>query len=758
MPIDRRGRPAGFLLVGLIMILGFSCRHKEVKVTDAALLFSADSARIDQLFVKYKCDIDSNYAVSRMDLRVLLDAVDSLPVGHQKLSIQFFSKISMFELGVSNFSLADSLSTLALKRAYDSGDEEYYDIAHQGRGVYFFYQGQNDSADYHYQKSLFYAEKTMDIDQILSAKGNLATLGMRNDDHQKSIANFSEVIDLCEKHGKWNYMAISCNNLAGVYYHMGELFNALKYYLEAMDILEKVNSKQDYLMPMNNVAAIYEELGMQSQALDQFEKVKALASELKDNDSFINASINIALIQCERKQFDRSITLLDSVLIFLKENKFPVSEEHVACYSSLGNSYLDKGDLLKAKSYLKKAISLSDSLGFNPEFVYACDAISKVYFQENNYDSLSYYASLTKKMATKHNIRNSLMSSSYYLAKTNEKRNRLGEALNYFDDYYQYASSGIDSLSTQKAKDFAYYYELQRAETEKELLQKDNQLKEAQNHKDAALIRIQQNTLLFGAVLLVSLLVVAIVYVRQSRKLARLNALLNEENDFKSNLISIVSHDIRSPLVSLYSMFLLLREENLNKADRDRLETQLLERSEKTINLIDNLLFWTHEQLRGGSMKPESFNVHALVKSIRENEVNKRVQNQILFVNHVPESLVINSDKNVVHLTFRNLIVNAFKFTPVGGRIEARAEVREKDYLFSVCDNGVGISPENQGKVLNESEAISVKGLHGEKGKGFGLLLCKYFVQKCGGNIWFDSEPGKGTSFYFSIPHPPGKG
>jgi signal transduction histidine kinase len=100
----------------------------------------------------------------------------------------------------------------------------------------------------------------------------------------------------------------------------------------------------------------------------------------------------------------------------------------------------------------------------------------------------------------------------------------------------------------------------------------------------------------------------------------------------------------------------------------------------------------------------------------------------------------------------RNLILNAIKFTNKNDNIEIFAEKKLHKIIISVADNGVGISAENQAKLWDNKKPFSTQGTENEDGTGFGLLLCKEFVEKHDGQIWVKSEKNSGTTFFFTMP------
>jgi signal transduction histidine kinase len=108
----------------------------------------------------------------------------------------------------------------------------------------------------------------------------------------------------------------------------------------------------------------------------------------------------------------------------------------------------------------------------------------------------------------------------------------------------------------------------------------------------------------------------------------------------------------------------------------------------------------------------------------------------------------------MINLVFRNLILNAIKFSESGGTIEVSAKDQNGFYVIAVKDHGVGIRQEVQKILFDKTSGYSTRGTANEKGTGLGLILCKEFVEKNGGQIWLESEEGKGSTFYFTIKKP----
>ncbi len=706
---------------------------------------NSDSVRIHQDFIDYTKIVYKDNKLSRPILDKLIEELSELPVENQSLKVYYFSRLSISEAISGNLIFADSLITEASNLAYQIQDTTNLDLVHQGRAIYFWINEMLDSALFHFQISEHYAEKVKSIESQIAAKINMATIGQNQHKYEKSISELLEIIDLCKEHEKWELMGDACNNLGNVYSQTGQLYTALTYFQKSSELYELSGAKQNYGSPVNNLGLIYQDLGMDSLAMDQYKKVKKIARQANNHELYAIAEVNISSIYYKKKEYKKSLEKNDEIIDYLNQNDHPISEIHLITYTSYGQSYLELGNFMKAKAYLKKAISIADSLSLELKQIEAERSLAELYFKEHNMDSLEYYSSTAYKLATKHNRIKELIELAFLQARVNQEKNQYQKAIQFYEVYHEYCEAYLDTLSSHQAKDLAVYNELQRRDTE-------NQVKEMEVIAQKETIHFQKMAIILAVILMVGFILIIFFVVNQSQKRSKLNIQLNEENEFKTNLISIISHDLRSPLLSLYSTLRLMEEADVEGATREKLHSDILKQTEKNIDMTDNLLFWTREQIKGSSIIVDDFNLHKLVNSIISNDIIDGKKNQINFENNIAPDFEIKSDKNILHLVLRNLISNALKFTTVDGFIRIESDKSKDEYIISVSDTGIGIDPQYHDKILNDDELVSMKGLHGEQGKGFGLILCKYFLHKIGGKIWFLSQQDVGTTFYFSIP------
>ena len=235
---------------------------------------------------------------------------------------------------------------------------------------------------------------------------------------------------------------------------------------------------------------------------------------------------------------------------------------------------------------------------------------------------------------------------------------------------------------------------------------------------------------------------------QRTKELARVVATNNK-------FLSIIAHDLRSPFSTILGVLELLKVslDEYNKNEIEEFMDVAYNSAIRTLNLLDNLLVWATSQNKEKSFKPGKINLFELVVEEFESINFTAMQKQISLSHTIEPNLNINGDLQMVKTILRNLISNAIKYTNAGGEIILSASEGKQFVEIIVKDNGIGISPEAQRNLFKIDSFHSSTGTNNEHGTGFGLLLCIEFVELHGGNIWIESEQGKGSEFKFTLPH-----
>ena len=234
------------------------------------------------------------------------------------------------------------------------------------------------------------------------------------------------------------------------------------------------------------------------------------------------------------------------------------------------------------------------------------------------------------------------------------------------------------------------------------------------------------------------------------------NELLQTINAEKDKSFSILAHDLRGPLSAFVAATQILTEE-IQSMSIDEIKDIALTMKTSATNiytLLENLLEWSRLRQGGMDFIPEKLNlaekIEACIDVLSEPVRRKGIE----IVISIPDEIVIYADNHMLDTVIRNLVSNAVKFTPKGGRVSISAYCKSDNSVeLNVSDSGIGMTAELKNRLFMLNEKVSRKGTEGEPSTGLGLLLCKEFIERHGGKIWVESEVGKGSTFSFIIPN-----
>jgi PAS domain S-box-containing protein len=244
-------------------------------------------------------------------------------------------------------------------------------------------------------------------------------------------------------------------------------------------------------------------------------------------------------------------------------------------------------------------------------------------------------------------------------------------------------------------------------------------------------------------------------------KLEKYNKNLLELNKTKDKFFSIIAHDLRNPYSSMIGFSELLLED-LEKLTMDEIRDSLkiIRNSAKnSLNLLENLLAWSRLETGRMHFDPTKVVLTDLVDEVVNVLFSLAYRKKIEINNMVESYVILSSDKNMLNTILNNLVMNAIKFTPIGGEINIYATKMATDtesgkdfYKISVADTGIGMDSEFCRQLFTQNKPVSNPGTEKEQGTGLGLLLSREMVERHGGKIYAESTPGKGSVFSFLIP------
>jgi PAS domain S-box-containing protein len=232
-------------------------------------------------------------------------------------------------------------------------------------------------------------------------------------------------------------------------------------------------------------------------------------------------------------------------------------------------------------------------------------------------------------------------------------------------------------------------------------------------------------------------------------------------NSEKDKFFSIIAHDLKSPFGGFLGLTKIMAEDIQDLSVREMQEFAISMQKSATnlYKLLENLLEWARMQRGVTEFNPENCLLTLFVNQILDVQSVVAKAKEIEFVSHIPEDAEVTVDIPMFNTVLRNLISNALKFTPRGGKIEIGTLMQPSEGLkhsegsdiIYIKDTGIGMSADTISKLFELDSKVSRPGTEDEPSTGLGLLLCKEFVEKHGGKIWVESELGVGSTFWFSL-------
>lgn len=553
------------------------------------------------------------------------------------------------------------------------------------------------------------------------------------------------------------------------YFNHNDFQHVVQYSEIGIEHYDKIGDLFNEAGCLMTLANAYQRLGQLDKAIECYNR----CSELMDEIGGEMAAVN------------KRYVMNNIAEIHLAMNEYDVAEEiYGKCIEMLGEVDVeDTASMLDLATYYQN--------------------LAEVHIALNKDDAVSYAEQsleLSRKyLDTPHKVINRLMTlSKAYgnIGKTKESERLLDEALQLAEEYdetylqavihlqkgeYSQAitmakENHYDELLQEALKD-AYLYERNRNpklaldyyeqsmamkdsvfnETQQQLI-RDYQVKYATQEKEHALALEQEKSkrnrlyIIVLSIVVLLLIVITLIWIRLAKIRKTRNDELTHLNQTKDRLLSIVSHDVKTPVGAICTVLNNMTSNYESTSDTDRKASLIMMHSsvEALYSRIMTIMQWVRGELANSEIKRIQFSISELVDECIKTQETSITMKSLKVNNEVPKYIMGYDDINVVRLVIQNLLGNAVKFSYPNGEITIKAEHNCDRAWISVSDNGMGISEAKLEKIFNYMTS-SEKGTGGETGTGIGLFVSKQFIDKIGGKMAIESKKGIGTTVSFSI-------
>ncbi|MFC2151545.1 ATP-binding protein [Bacteroidota bacterium] len=606
---------------------------------------------------------------------------------------------------------------------------------------------------------------------------NLA-LQYSNIDLQSSILYANQALELSILLNYEHGTALSYFNLGLVYRKRSEFDSSLTFLEESLKIFEELEDLNGQIKCLHQISIIYNSKADFLTAIQYLYNCLEISKSTNDlsllSDIYNSLSTNYNRINNQKKALE-FVRKSNSYDILLKDS-FKINRS----LNNIGYYYLRSDSLEKAQDFYFKSLYLSKKLNNKSTIGYNYYGLAVIYDKLEIYDTaLTFYTNAIKSFKSfgnkqmegqtyttfgNHYYLLGKIDSAMYFAEKGLKISELYDDVENLKNTYKLMLE-IYALKKdfKNAFDLFFLYKSMQDSLQKtEIIQNltinelEYNFKLTQQHVDfeqqSILSRQKAVKNYFIAAFITALIIVFLISYILFLKTKK-NTRLKKANETRDQMFKIISHDFRSPLISI-SNTLQLIPELIKKKDYEsaiRLSVKDEQSVSQVLSLIDSLINWTLSQNDDIPYNPEKYKLYEISLFIFNLYTPVASYKNINLKNNIPADLEIFADKNILNTVLRNLINNAIKFTLDNGLVTVTAKEKTNQIEISVSDNGIGIPKERLKDIFNV-EKDKTFGTEGEKGSGLGLFFCKEFALKNKGDLWVESELDKGSTFYFTVP------
>lgn len=747
---DARGIDAANTLKALIDVTWNSEREAAFEYIE----------QLDELAKQLSIDSISAYATYRKAIVTYLDgdyqrAADEF-AGAAKLylnsnqqgdALQASAREGVMYSLMGNNDKAAAIYSAALQKAEKYGKKEAEAYLLSQLATVYHYKGVKDSAELYYQASIEKYDALQDSSGLMRSMNNLLILRRENYDLPGTLEVIQSIYDFHLRNQRFDNAAFTLCSKGDALHNMRRSNESFDAYSEAFELAQKNGHKRAMHSALLGMATIEIDrdnpLNARSYLTEAF---GYFSGEADDANGTANILTDLGYTYLMTEQYDSAAYYYNNALALADSLQFERYRD--LALVGLGEARLKQGKIKEVKAISRRLADLSESFA-SPKLLYSYYALEGALRLD-----LKDYSGAIPFLSDAYNYNMETgrpviaLEKAMYLLEAYKEVGQTAQALEYAEIINRLKdtlnkSQDLERLAEQR-KDFEFQLERQKLEVEKA--------------KEEAILkaRATQNMIIALGGLALAALGFGFFWNtrRRNRTIARQNDQLQRLNETKDRLFAIIGHDLRKPAIAFRG---ITKKVNylLRKKDFRTLE-QLGEEIEQDAaglsQLTENLLNWALTQRDVMPYQPTQVKLLPLLEDTAA-PFQTALQNKHLDLEWaIHDDTIVFSDANALSTIVRNLLDNAIKFTPEGGRITIEGTTDDGLFRLKVRDTGVGIPPEKLKELFLLKEGRTEAGTAGEKGAGLGLHLAQELSKLNQSTLGVSSRIGKGTIFTLSLP------
>jgi signal transduction histidine kinase len=532
-----------------------------------------------------------------------------------------------------------------------------------------------------------------------------------NNSVEDAIKYASQLLTLANEESNLKYKDLACSFLGELYFYFDDIDKSIEYFEDYLETNVQQEDIDGIATAYNNLGIVYRYIEKYEQSIEYYIKSLNIKEELNDSTGICNTLNNIGVL------------------------------------------YFHMKDYYKALDYYKRSYEIEKALNNRSGIATSLLNIGEVYSVLNKYDKALSHFQRSIEICKNINDQYTLEVNYKCLYDMYKQKIEFQKALYYFELFTDLKKERLDQETKKEIAELEIQYESNEKQKEIELLNKQNEF----NQKIIIILSL-------AFFVFIVLLILLYIQSRSKKKAFKLLSIKNEKiteqskildnlNTTKDKFFSIISHDLKGAIGGFLTQTEFLAEDfnNLQPNDMHDLLKKMNLSSKQLYLLLENLLEWSRTQTGSIKPNPEKFNLKEIVDGILLIFKTKLHEKNIKVNVHISNETYVFADFNMISTVFRNLILNAIKFSYPDSSFEISSEIDLPNVRIKIKDQGVGISEKNIQKLFDISQSFSNPGTNREKGSGLGLIICKEFIETNAGEIWVESKFKTGSSFIFTL-------
>lgn len=586
-------------------------------------------------------------------------------------------------------------------------------------------------------------------------------------DFDASIDYAKRAKSIADSIGYISGQAYAIKNIGTVKWNKGEFAEAKDLYYKSLVLYEELRDTSGISRLWNNIGLISITQDEYNVAIENLKSSIQFSKIVRDTAMLSTAYLNIGICYYYLKEYEAAISYHKKSIYYSLQSNDMLSLANN--YSFLGAEYTILKQYKPALENLLKSLDIFEREDATRGMAHVDNLLSEYYLATNDFSKAIKYGEKALKISENIHSLINLFEATNHLSKAWAELSDFKKAYEYQGLAVKYQKELIDEKNKQRiayiTAEYNYEKELDKIEVEK-------QITYAKQQKD-----ISARNMIIGIISIVAffLAMFAIFLYRLNRsrqkknqllvsqkrsideknvQLEKMNTELNTLNKTKDKFFSIIAHDLKNPIYNLNSIAQIISQDYDTMEDKEKMEyiSLMVNSSEHVYSLLENLLTWSRSQRDKIDFMPAEGNlIQILTTTINGAKLSATNKNIKIGVD-IKQDHAIFSDFNMLNTIVRNIISNAIKFTPKNGNIEISSHKNNQYVELSIKDSGVGMTKEKIETLFVTGENTSTPGTENESGTGLGLIICKEFALRNGGDIIVKSQKDMGTEFLVLIP------